>query len=141
MFIKQVSIFIENKKGSISKVLSELGNAGINIRALSVADSTDFGILRLIVDNPEKAYDVIKGKYTGKLTDVLGFAVSDTPNGLGKALSVLDDNNVEITYIYSFVGHYDNQAVGIVKTTNLELTESILKENGVVILGEEIYKN
>lgn len=141
MFVKQVSIFVENKKGSIAEVLSILGKNDINIRALSVADTTDYGILRLIVNDPNKAYEILRDKYTLKLTDVLGFCVPDRPNGLGEALTVLQDNNIEITYIYSFVGHYKDQAVGIIKTSDLELTKAVLLNNGVVILKDEIYND
>lgn len=143
MFAKQVSIFVENKKGSIANVISVLGKNGINIRALSVADTADYGILRLIVNNPEKAHDILKAKgYVSKLTDVLAFAVEDKPNGLGCVLEILGQNNIEITYIYSFVGHYKNQAIGVIKTTNLEETKIILEKNNVKTLKyDEIYKD
>lgn len=143
MFVKQVSIFVENKRGSIAEVISILGKNNINIRALSVADTADYGILRLIVNDPNKAYDLlIAAGYTLKLTDVLGFAVPDRPNGLGEVLNIIHQNNIEITYIYSFVGHYKDQAVGIIKTTNLDETRAILKKNNVDILQEaEIYKD
>lgn len=143
MFAKQVSIFVENKKGSIADVISVLGKNNINIRALSVADTADYGILRLIVNEPEKAHEVLKAHdYVSKLTDVLAFAVADKPNGLGSVLEILGQNNIEITYIYSFVGHYNNQAIGVIKTTNLEETKLILEKNNVKTLKyNEIYKD
>lgn len=143
MFAKQVSIFVENKKGSIANVISTLGKNDINIRALSVADAADYGILRLIVNNPEKAYEILhKEGYVSKLTDVLAFAVLDKPNGLGSVLEILGNNNIEITYIYSFVGHYNDQAIGVIKTNNLDETKKILEKNKVKTLKyDEIYKD
>ena len=143
MFVKQVSIFVENKKGSIAEVISILGKNNINIRALSVADTADYGILRLIVNDPNKAYDLlIAAGYTLKLTDVLGFAVPDRPNGLGEVLNIIHQNNIEITYIYSFVGHYKDKAVGCLKTSNLEDAMNVLKNNGVDIIdGNDIYND
>lgn len=142
MFVKQVSIFVENKNGSIAEVISILGENNINIRALSVADTADYGILRLIVDDSKKAYELIKNaNYTLKLTDVLGFIVPDRPNGLGEVLNILHKENIEITYIYTFIGHYKDHAVAIIKTTNLDKTNKILENNGIEILtNDEIYK-
>ncbi len=143
MFVSQVSIFVENKGGSIADVISILGENDINLRALSVADTADYGILRLICDNPEKALGLLKGQnYTARITNVLGFTIPDVPNGLGSVLKIINDNNIDITYIYSFIGHYHKKAVAIVKTTNLELTQSILEQNDIEIIdGSEIYKN
>lgn len=143
MIVKQVSIFVENKKGTIADAISLLGNNGINIRALSVADTSDYGILRLIVNNPAKAEEILKNaNYTVKLTDVLGFAVPDRPNGLGEVLNIIHQNNIEIAYVYSFVGHYKDHAVGIIKTTDLEHTKNVLVNNNVIIIdGNVIYKD
>lgn len=143
MVVKQVSIFVENKKGTIAEAISLLGKNGINIRALSVADTSDYGILRLIVNNPISAEKILKdANYTVKLTDVLGFAVPDVPNGLGEVLNILNNNNVEIAYVYSFVGHYKDHAVGIIRTTDLENTKKILLDNNVIIIdGNVIYQD
>ena len=141
MYIKQVSIFVENKKGTIAEVISILGKKGINIRALSVADTADYGVLRLIVNQPEEAYLALKDNYTLKLTDVLGFTLPDRPNGLGEILSVLHDDNQEISYLYTFVGHYKDKAICIIKTTDLAKTESTLKKNGITVVnGNKIYE-
>lgn len=143
MFVKQVSVFVENKEGSISKVVSILGKNNINIRALSIADSTDYGILRLIVDDYSKAYNILKeNNYTIRITDVLGFAIPDKPNGLGDVLAILSKNEISITYIYSFIGHYKDQAITIIQATNLENARNILLENNVkVINNNELYKD
>ena len=143
MFVKQVSVFVENREGSISKVVSILGKNNINIRALSIADSTDYGILRLIVDDYSKAYNILKdNNYTIRITDVLGFAIPDKPNGLGDVLAILSKNEISITYIYSFIGHYKDQAITIIQTNNLEEARMILLENSVkVIKNDELYKD
>ena len=143
MFVKQVSIFVENKEGSISKVISLLGKNNVNIRALSIADSTDYGILRLIVDNHSKAYYILKeNNYTVKITDVLSFAIPDRPNGLGDILAILSANNVNITYIYTFIGHYENQAISIIQTADLEAAKDILVKNNVKIINNnDLYKD
>ena len=143
MFVNQVSIFVENKGGSIADVISILGENGINLRALSVADTADYGILRLICDEPERALGLVKGKnYTANLTNVLGFTIPDEPNSLGKVLKIINNHHIDITYIYTFIGHYDGKAVAIIKTTDLESTKQVLEQNGITILnGSEIYKN
>ncbi|MBQ9124128.1 MAG: ACT domain-containing protein [Acholeplasmatales bacterium] len=143
MFVKQVSVFVENKEGSISKVVSILGKNNINIRALSIADSTDYGILRLIVDDYSKAYNILKeNNYTIRITDVLGIVIPDKPNGLGDVLAILSKNEISITYIYSFIGHYKDQAITIIQAANLEETRRILLENSVkVINNNELYKD
>ena len=143
MFVKQVSIFVENKKGTIADTILLLGENGINIRALSVADTSDYGILRLIVSEPERAQEILKkNNYTVKLTDVIAFAVSDKPGGLAEALKALHDNDIEIAYVYSFVGHYKNNAVGIISTPKLEDAVNVLHDNGILIIAsEQIYKS
>ena len=137
MYIKQVSIFVENKKGTIAEVISILGRQGINIRALSVADTADYGILRLIVDDPNRAYDILKDSYTLKLTDVIGFELPDRPNGLGEILELLHLKNIEIDYVYTFVGHHKDKALCIIKPTDLAGALAILKENNITIVKNE----
>lgn len=135
MFVKQVSIFVDNKKGSIAEVISILGESNINIKALSVADAADFGILRLIVDEPEKAYYVIKEKgYNVKIAETLGIEIKDEANELGKVLNYIKKNDIEVTYIYSLIGYVSNKSVIIIKTPDLKKTEELLEEFGVKIV-------
>ena len=97
MIVKQLSIFVENKAGAISHITNLLGTNNINIRSLQIADSADFGILRLIVDDGVKALDLVKKEgYTAKLTDVISVVVPDKPNGLNELLELLTENNIEI---------------------------------------------
>lgn len=143
MFTKQVSIFVDNKKGSIADVISILGTANINIKALSVADATDFGILRLVVDGPDKAYGLLTEKgYKVKIASTLAISIPDKANELGKVLDIISNNDIEITYIYSLVGYMANESVVFLKTPNLEKTEELLKENNVKIVEpKEIYQD
>src|SRR5574344_1747538 len=105
MFVKQVSVFVENKKGCISDCIDVLAKANIDISALSVADTDTFGILRLIVNNPDKAYETLKdNNYTCKITRVIGVYIKDVPGGLAKVLNIIKESNIDVNYLYAFVG-------------------------------------
>ena len=130
MIVKQLSIFIENKAGSVGYITNLLGSNNINIRSLQIADSTDFGILRLIVDNGSKALELVKNEgYTAKLNDVISVVVPDKPNGLNDLLKILTDNNVEISYLYVFIGKNNLGAEAILKTPDIESVEALLLNN------------
>ena len=120
MIVKQLSVFIENKAGAVKDIANLLGKNNINMRSLQIADSKDFGILRLIVDDSAKALELVKGaNYTAKLTDVISVVVPDKPNGLNDLLKLLADNNIEIDYLYVFIGKNNLGAEAILKTANL----------------------
>ena len=103
MMLKQVSVFIENKRGRLTDVVQQLGNGGINIRAMSLADTADYGILRLIVSDPQKAAELLKEKqYTVKITDVLAIEIPDEPGALAEALRVIRDSEFTVEYMYAF---------------------------------------
>ncbi len=130
MIVKQLSIFIENKAGAVAYITNLLGSNNINIRSLQIADSTDFGILRLIVDDGAKALDLVKKEgYTAKLTDVISVVVPDKPNGLNELLKLLTDNNIEIDYLYVFIGKNNLGAEAILKTSKIDEVEAILLNN------------
>ncbi|MEN2994998.1 MAG: ACT domain-containing protein [Thermodesulfovibrio sp.] len=138
MKIKQISVFLENKKGRLYEALKALAKEGINIRALSIADTSEFGILRLIVTDPEKAKEVLeKNEFTVKLTNVVAIAVKDKPGGLAEALKYLYEAGINIEYIYAFVEKSGEKAVVVLRTENLDKTISILQEKGVPILSWE----
>jgi len=127
MVVKQLSIFVENKVGSVSDVADLLGKNNINIRSLQVADSEDFGILRLIVDDAPKALALVKSNgYTAKLTDVVSVIVPDKPNGLSELLDMLKNNSIEIDYLYVFIGNSKLGAQAIIKTSEQEKLEALL---------------
>ncbi len=130
MIVKQLSIFIENKSGAVAYITNLLGSNNINIRSLQIADSTDFGILRLIVDDGAKALDLVKSEgYTAKLTDVISVVVPDKPNGLTDLLKLLSDNNIEIDYLYVFIGKNNLGAEAILKSANIKEVEALLLNN------------
>ncbi len=141
MRVEQISVFLENKAGRLSEVTRILSEAGVNIRALSLADTSDFGILRLIVNDNDKAKEALKrnGFTVGK-TDVVAVEVGDHPGGLHKILDVLYQANVNVEYMYAFVQQSGNNAVIIFRFDNLEEAVKILTQNGIkVIDGSVLY--
>jgi len=138
MKVKQISIFLENKSGRLAKVTKVLGESGINIRALSIADTTDFGILRLIVNNPEKAYRVLKNAgFTLSTTDVIAVEVVDVPGGLSEPLLILDRAGINIEYLYAFVQKASSAALVVFRVEQLDEAVRALQENGMRLLSEE----
>ncbi|MCL6639588.1 MAG: ACT domain-containing protein [Firmicutes bacterium] len=141
MKVKQISIFLENKSGRLAQVTRVLGNNGINIRALSIADTTDFGILRLIVSNPEQAYQVLKDTgFTVSATDVIAVEVADKPGGLADTLQLLEAAGINIEYLYAFVQKTANAAVVVFRVEQVDEAVRVLQEKGTRILSEdEVY--
>jgi len=142
MKVEQISVFLENKAGRLAEVTKVLGEAKINIRALSLADTTDFGILRLIVDQYDKARESLKqhGFTVGK-TEVVAIEVPDHPGGLAWVLQILSDSDVNVEYMYAFVQHSGKNAVIIFRFDNLERAIELLQQQGVRIYsGEEVYR-
>ncbi len=142
MKVEQISVFLENKAGRLAEVTRVLGEAGVNIRALSLADTTDFGILRLIVDKYEVAREVLKGKgFTVGKTEVVAIEVPDRPGGLASVLQTLAKAGINVEYMYAFVQHSGKNAVIIFRFDNLEDAISLLQKEGIHIYrGEEVYK-
>ncbi|SEA49684.1 ACT domain protein [Desulfuromusa kysingii] len=135
MKVEQISIFIENKSGRLAEVTGILGENGINIRALSLADTSDFGILRLIVDDSKKALKVLKEqKFTVSITQVIGVAVPDSPGGLSSILRTLDQHNVNVEYMYAFVERSGDNAVIIFRFDDVDEAIAALTQSGVKIL-------
>ena len=139
--IKQISLFLENKKGRLAHVCRVLGNENINIRALSIADTADFGVLRLIVNEPEKAYQVLKANnFAVSMTDVLAMEVSDTPGGLAGTLEKLDQAGIDVEYMYAFLGTTSQGALVIIRVENPDKAISVMCQAGINILtGEQVY--
>lgn len=142
MKVKQISVFVENAKGALSRVTKILADNGINIRALSIADTTDFGILRLIVKNPGEAYDVLKKNDVAvRLTDVIVAAIDDRPSGLSLALSALNEGDVSVEYMYAFVTRNENEANVIIKTDDSEKAIKALEKAKIRVLkAKEVYE-
>ncbi len=141
MKVEQISIFLENKSGRLADVATVLAKAGINIRALSLADTTDFGILRLIVNDTEKAKAVLKDNgFTVGKTEVVAVEVSDKPGGLAEILNVMKDNDINVEYMYAFVQKSGQHAIIIFRFDELEKAILTLQKANIRILrGEEIY--
>jgi len=139
--VKQISIFLENKSGRLAQVTGVLGENGINIRALSIADTTDFGILRLIVNDPGKAYRVLKeAGFTVSATDVIAVEVPDEPGGLAKVLKSLDRAAINIEYLYAFVQKSSSAALVVFRVEQLDEAIKVLQESGTRLLsGDEVY--
>jgi hypothetical protein len=142
MKVEQISVFLENKAGRLAEVTRTLGDAGINIRALSLADTTDFGILRLIVDDYQRAREVLKDKgFTVGKTEVVAVEVPDRPGGLALVLQVLAQAGINVEYMYAFVQHSGKNAVIIFRFDNLEEAIKLLQKEGIHIYkGEEVYR-
>ena len=140
MKVEQISVFIENKSGRLAEVSGVLGDANINIRALSLADTSDFGILRLIVDDSEKALNVLRERhFTVNKTEVIGVEVPDSPGGLSSILKILDHNQINVEYMYAFVERSGNNAVIIFRFDNVDQAIAVLLKNAVNILdGKKI---
>jgi len=141
MRVEQISIFLENKAGRLAEVTRVLSEAGVNIRALSLADTSDFGILRLIVDDNEKAKKALKehGFTVGK-TDVVAVEVEDRPGGLSRILDVLSQKNINVEYMYAFVQHSGKDAVIIFRFDDIDAAITLLQENNVRVLeGKTVY--
>ena len=142
MKIDQISVFLENKSGRLAEVTKVLGQAEINIRALSLADTTDFGILRLIVNNPNTAEEVLKEKgFTVGKTEVVAVEVQDKPGGLAGILQVLSDHDINVEYMYAFVERSGEDAIIIFRFDETETAIDILIRNGITVLkGSKLYQ-
>ena len=141
MGVRQISVFLENKAGRLSDVTKVLGDNNVDISALSIADTTHFGILRLIVNNPELAENVLKENgYTVSTSYVIAIAIDDNPGALAKALEVLTDNDITIEYIYAFTGKTESKALVVLKVEDIERSTDLLKEKNIKVLKDsEVY--
>jgi hypothetical protein len=141
MKVEQISVFLENKSGRLAEVAEVLAGAGVNIRALSLADTTDFGILRLIVNDTEKAKKILRDNgFTVGKTEVLAVEVSDRPGGLAAILNVMKDNGINVEYMYAFVQKSGGNAIIIFRFDELDKAIESLQKAGIRILkGEDVY--
>lgn len=141
MKIKQLSIFLENRKGRMRKALDVLANSKINIRALSIADTSDFGILRLIVPEPERAQKILEdNNFVVKMGEVIAVEMSDKPGGLSTILGILDESNINLDYLYAFVDEKEERAIVLLHPEDIDGgVEALLKGGATVIPPEEVY--
>ncbi len=139
--VTQISIFLPNRPNQLAKVTGILMKEKVNIRALTVSETSDYGILRMIVSDPDKAQKVLQGSFLVDQTDVIACTLKDSPGGLHEIATILGDNGVNIEYLYAFVGKA-NQAVLILRVENLMRSKAIdvLEMNKIKIYDpEEIY--
>lgn len=141
MLVEQISIFLENKAGRLMEVTKTLADAGVDIKALSLADTADFGILRIIVDDNEKAKNVLREKgFTVGNTDVIAVAVGNTAGGLHAVLDILTKANVNVEYMYAYVQPDSTTAALIFRFDRTEDALEVLKINNVKVISPTALK-
>ena len=137
MAIKQLTVFIQNKKGTVVSVTDILSKNNINLRALSIAETQDFGILRLIV-NDEKAAEAVltENGYLIKVIDVVGVKIGDEPGKLTAALDVLDKANINVEYLYAFMARTEKHAYVVLRVEDNAVAEKVLADAGFKMITE-----
>jgi hypothetical protein len=134
MIVDQLSVFIENKLGTLAEVTGIMGVAGIDLRALSLADTAEFGVLRLIVNDPDKAFHMLKAAgYVVSITQALAVPIPDTPGGLAEALRILADERISVEYAYAFITRKLGNAYVILRVEDNERAQSALIAKGVKV--------
>ena len=141
MKIKQLSIFLQNRMGSLSKPLEVLSEADVNIKAMCMADTSEFGILRLVVDNPEKGKEALEeNNFLVKLTEIIGVEMNDTPGGLTSVLKVIKDHEIDLEYLYAFTHEKVGKAILLLHADKLDNLVEALQDNDMVIVpADDVY--
>lgn len=138
MFVKQISVFIENTKGSLSRLTRLLSKGGVDLIALSIADTENYGIMRCIVSDTELGVKIMKeAGYVARLTDVVGVSVPDQPGGLAEVLKLLNAADVAVEYLYSFVRTHGSHAMVIFRLSDNEKGIRVLQEGDIELLTQE----
>jgi hypothetical protein len=137
MTVDQISVFIENKPGTLAELTGIVGDAGIDLRALSLADTADFGVLRLIVDDPGKALELLRAAgFMVSMTQVLAVPIADVPGGLAKVLRILADEKINVEYSYAFITRKQGKAYVILRVENNEFALGILAGIGIITASD-----
>lgn len=137
--VNQIAVFLENRAGRINEFATCLAKANINMIAMSIADTTDYGILRVITDNNEKAMKVLKeGGFNIALTHLLGFEVDDKPGEMQKVMEILEKESINIGYLYSFVRPTEKKAIILIKVDDNNFVAKVLQENGIKLIDRNI---
>ena len=141
MKIKQLSIFLQNRMGSLSKPLEVLTVADVNIRAMCMADTSEFGILRLVVDDPEKGKEALEqNNFLVKITEIIGVEMNDTPGGLTSVLNLIKENNIDLEYLYAFTHEKEGKAILLLHADDIDELIDVLEKNNMTITPtEEVY--
>ena len=135
MTVEQISVFVENRSGQLGDVTRVLEAAGINIRALSLSDTTDFGVLRLMADDTQKA--LAAAGFTVGSTPVVAVDVEDTPGGLGRVLRVLSEHGINVEYLYAYTQRESTRATIIFRFDRTEEAVNVLQQRGIRVLGPD----
>jgi hypothetical protein len=142
MFTKQISIFVENKKGRFAAVTKLLADEGINIRALSLGEMVDFGVLRLIVNDRDRCLRILKAHdFTAQETDVIAVEIDDRPGSLHRVIEVFDREDINIEYMYTFFEKSGKNAIAVFKVDNPARVLEMLKNSGISIVPENMIQN
>lgn len=142
MYIKQISVFLDNKQGRLAEVIKTIADAGINLQALSLAETRDFGMLRLILDDPEKAQQVLKwGGFVVQVTDVIAVEVEDKPGGLSRVLEILNAVGINIEYAYASIERKQNNAIIILRIEDSGPAVDVLKKNRIPLVTQAMRKD
>lgn len=137
MAIKQLTVFVENKQGALVSITNTLSKHNVNLRALSIAETQDFGILRLIVNDEETAEKILtEAGYLIKITDVIGVKIGDAPGKLSEALAVLDENKINMEYLYAFMARTEKHAYVVIRVADNVLAEKALENAGFHLISE-----
>ncbi|MBE5946653.1 MAG: ACT domain-containing protein [Lachnospiraceae bacterium] len=138
MAVKQISVFLQNRSGGLADITDVLAKANVNIRALSISESSDFGVLRLIVDDVFAAGNALKENgHIYSLTDVIAVAGEDKPGSIAKIVSVLAQAGMSLDYAYAFFAKSQERAIMIIKVEDRAAAKKVLKENGIPLVNEE----
>lgn len=138
MKVTQISVFLENRKGRLFDVCTLLGQNKINIRALTIAETESFGVLRMVVDQSDLAVTVLKDNgFVANLSDVVAIEVGDEPGGLGRVLGVLNENNVNVEYMYGFVEKHSDKALMVFRFEDADQAQAILNQGQISIVTEQ----
>ncbi|MDD3925155.1 MAG: ACT domain-containing protein [bacterium] len=142
MVVTQISVFLENKSGRLAELTEALAEAGINIRALSVAETVDYGVLRMIVDNPDLACERLRQTgFTVTETPVLALEIPDRPGGLAYVIRVLSDAGINVEYVYAFVGKAQENAIVVLRLEEIERAVELLGKRGIeAVPAEKVYR-
>ena len=140
MTIPQISVFLENKAGQLADITGILSDNQVNMRAINIAETADYGVLRLIVDNATKASSILLEQgFILTMTPVVGVAVPDTPGGLSKVLSVISTAGIDVEYMYSVFGQRDGKACMICRVADTDGLTEVLEKNGIgTVAGEDL---
>ena len=137
MAIKQLTVFVENRQGTVVSITDILSRNDINLRALSIAETQDFGILRLIVNDEAKAEKVLADAgYLIKITEVVGVKIGDAPGKLTEALTVLDENSINMEYLYAFMARTEKHAYVVIRVEDIAAAEAALTGAGFHLISE-----